>query len=107
MRLGLFPTWVRIPLSPPKERQIAVISYLFFNWYLKSTIYCAVIVSFFKNESFVSLTRIAANMNTNPITEKSVNDSIPISTGIKIPNIDSNPKIIAAVDGFVYFCPMF
>ena len=107
MRLGLFPTWVRIPLSPPKQRQIAVISYLFFNWYLKSTIYCAVIVFFFKNESFVSLTRIAANMNTNPITEKTVNDSIPIRTGIKIPNIDSNPKIIAAVDGFVYFCPMF
>ena len=77
------------------------------DWYLKSTIYCAVIVFFFKNESFVSLTRIAANMNTNPITEKTVNDSIPIRTGIKIPNIDSNPKIIAAVDGFVYFCPMF
>ena len=61
----------------------------------------------FRNDNLVSEIIIAANIRINPTIDIGVRLSIPSNTGIRIPNTDSNPRIIAAEDSSVYFCPMF
>ena len=60
-----------------------------------------------KKDSLVSDIRIAIKIKMNPIILFLVKDSIPIKTGIKIPNIDSVAKIKAADDAVANFWPIF
>lgn len=46
-------------------------------------------------------------IKTNPIKELKVKLSTPIATGSITPKIDSQPSIIEALLGSVYFCPIF